>query len=100
MRVILPLIALLSTTPAMAQEENRCAPYPDVEAMLAKEYQEARTAQGIGGEGKHMMVIFAAPNGATWTAVLLSPDGTACLVDAGTDWVFQSDAPAVPEQGS
>jgi hypothetical protein len=98
MRNLLLTAALLSiATPALA-EENRCAPYEQVEGMLASEYRETKVAQGIGDQGKYILAVFASPNGETWSAVLVSPDGTACLVDAGTDW--QARKAPVPEQGS
>jgi phage/plasmid primase-like uncharacterized protein len=98
MRLILPLLALLSIA-APAWGQDKCAPYDQVEAMLAAEFQEIRVQQGIVGEGEAMLVIFASPNGETWTAAMVRPDGVACLAAAGSDWVTRSDPAPVQEEG-
>ncbi len=85
--------------PAYAQEQPKCAPYGQVEAMLAAEFQETRVQQGIVGEGEAMLAIFASPNGGTWSAVMVRPDGLACMAAAGTDWQHREDKPAPVEEG-
>jgi hypothetical protein len=107
MRLTILTAALLSiatgSAPAVAQAPDgqpACAPIADIEAKLAAEYQETRVQQGIVGDGRAMLLIFAAPEGKTWTAVMLRHDGVGCMAAAGTDWQVRNDAPAVPEQGS
>jgi hypothetical protein len=105
MRLKVVIAAALSTLlagPALAQEQQQptCAPIDQIEAKLAAEYQETRVQQGVVGEGRAMLVIFAAPDGATWTAVMLRHDGVGCMAAAGSDWQARHDAPSVPEQGS
>lgn len=101
MRLNIPLaVALLSiSSPAVAQEP-KCAPYDQVEAMLAAEFQETRVQQGIVGDGQAMLLIFASPNGGTWSAVMVRPDGVACLAAAGSDWQTRNDPAPAKEQGS
>lgn len=107
MRLTLLAALLLSTLAAPAwgqeprtgQEQPPCAPYDQVEAKLAAEYRETRIQQGVVGDGRAMLVIFASPDGATWTAVMVRPDGLACMAAAGDDWQTRHDAPAVPETG-
>jgi hypothetical protein len=105
MRLTLPLIALgLSTllaTPALAQDAQlpACAPIDQIAAKLAAEYQETRVQQGVVGEGRAMLLIFATPDGATWTAVMLRHDGIGCMAAAGSDWQARSDPAPVPETG-
>jgi hypothetical protein len=92
-------VALLST-PALAQEEGPpCAPFDQVEARLAAEFMETRVAQGVTSSGQAMLVIFASPNGETWTAVMVRPGGLACMAAAGMDWQARSDPAPVPETG-
>ena len=95
------LIALMSiATPAVAQQLP-CAPLDRVEADLAKDFHETRVAQGVVEGGESMVVIYASPNGETWTvAIVRALDQVACLVSAGQNWQTRNDAPAVPEQGS
>jgi hypothetical protein len=94
------ILAALSTlaAPAWAQEQA-CAAIGDIEAKLAAEYRETRVQQGVVGEGRAMLVIFAAPDGATWTAVMVRPDGVGCMAAAGSDWQARHDQPAPAEEG-
>lgn len=92
---ILALFALLLATPALA--EPKCAPFDQVEAMLAAEYQETRVAQGIVTGGEAMLALFASPQG-TWTAVFVKADGMACFAAGGNDWQERHDAAPVPEE--
>ena len=100
MRLTLSIAALLSTLlalPALAQEN--CAPFDQVEAQLAAEFHETRVQQGIVGEGRALLAIFASPNGETWTAVMVRPDGLACMAAAGQDWQTRSDPAPEAEEG-
>jgi hypothetical protein len=95
-RLIAAALCLLS---APAWAEPACAPIDQIEAKLAAEYHETRVQQGVVGEGKAMLLIFAAPNGATWTAVMLRHDGIGCMAAAGTDWQARHDAAPAAEEG-
>lgn len=102
MRLKVVAAALLSTLPlpALAQEQQpACAPVDQIEAKLAAEYQETRVQQGVVGEGKALFVVFAARDGATWTGVMVRPDGVGCIAVAGTDWVARHDAAPAVEEG-
>jgi hypothetical protein len=98
-------IAAMSTLlplPALAQEpaqQPACAPIAELEAKLGADYHESRVQQGIASDGKHMLVIFAAPDGATWTAIMLRPDGLACLAVSGENWQSRHDEAPVVEEG-
>jgi hypothetical protein len=46
-----------------------------------------------------MLLIFATPDGATWTAVMLRHDGVGSMAAAGSDWQARSDPVPVPEEG-
>lgn len=97
MRLTLPLIAALSI-PVSAVAQEKCAPFDQVQAMLAAEYQETVVAQAIMGQGEAMLVLFAAKDGRTWTAVVVKHDGLGCMAAGGTDWQARHDeAPAVEE---
>ena len=97
MRLILPLLALLSIAGPAWGQEPMCGTLEEVEAGLAP---ETRVHQGIGQmNGSHMTMTYATPDGATWTAVVVSPTGRACVVDFGTDWQTRSDPAPVPEEG-
>jgi len=92
-------IALMSTLalPALAQE--KCGTFNTVKDVHAKQLNEFPVAQGISGDGMQMLVVFAAPDGATWSIVVVTTDGVACLKARGVDWQERHDVPAVPETG-
>jgi hypothetical protein len=96
MRLILPLIALLSTaTPALAQEG--CGPLDQLRAKLAAEYQEQEVRQGVSDRG-WLMRLFMAPTGATWTIVGEKPGtGVGCVLDSGSD--LREPPLPTPDQG-
>jgi hypothetical protein len=101
MRLTLLTAAALSTllaAPAWAQEQSNCAPFDVAAAFHANKLNETRVAQGII-EG-HMVMIFASPEGATWSLVIVNHEGVACLKARGTDWQTRSDPAPVQEQGS
>lgn len=86
------LIALLSTTPAVAMQ---CGKRDTVTITLAERYGESRRAIGLAQNGV-MMELYAAPSG-SWTITITRPDGITCLVAAGDN--FQSLAEALPPPG-
>jgi hypothetical protein len=103
MRLTLLTAAALSTLlplPALAQEQSNCAPFDMAAAFHAEKLNETRVAQGLSGDGTQIFMIFAYPNGETWSVVVVGSGGIACLKARGTDWQVRHDAPAVPEQGS
>ena len=73
-----------------------CVSYPTLVEQLATKWQEAPVHRGLAANGQ-MVVIFADAEGDTWTAVVLAPDGTACLVASGTGWETLVAAPAGTE---
>ena len=97
MRYLIACLLLLAPIAATAQEQPRCAPFDQVAAMLAAEYQETRVAQGIVTGGEAMLALFASPQG-TWTVVFVRDDGMACFAAGGNDWQERNDAAPVPEE--
>ncbi len=106
MRLKVVAAALLSTLPlpALAQEQVEatvpCAPFEIAERFHAEKLGETRVAQGLSEDGSQILMIFAAPDGASWSVVVVNHDGVACLRAHGSDWQLRHDVPAVPEQGS
>jgi hypothetical protein len=96
---------LVSAAPALAQEqqEQNCRSLDAVIEQARDKYGEILTARAISQAG-YMVMLFATPDGSTWTLVGLLKDGkTACTLDAGVAYqrVTPGDqpAPAVPETG-
>lgn len=74
-------IAFFLARPAVAQS-NTCAPKDYLVQQMALMYGESRVFAGLNGSGK-MVEIWLNPATGSWTAVIVSPDGTACAVSAG-----------------
>jgi len=76
------LAALATASPALAAY---CAPHKDVAALLARSYKEQPRAMGLTLTG-HLLEIYVSESG-TWTTVVTSPGGRACIVSAGKGWM-------------
>ncbi len=76
---------LLLATPAVAQQQQACGNYVEMAKNLKDKFSEQRVAMGLNQKGD-AVVIFASPNGATWSALTVQPTGTACMVGAGSQW--------------
>jgi hypothetical protein len=90
--VILILATLFLTAQAFAQQppqpprQQMCGPFGQMREQLASQYRETEIGTGMIGEGTALLMLFASPDGKTWTILQLSPQGVACVAAAGTDW--------------
>src|SRR5215470_11820286 len=89
----LPLI--VAAAPIAASAAGPCYPRDAILAHLAERYGE-RPA-GIGVAGGQLVELLTRPDGASWTILVLRPDGPACPVAAGEDWKAVSET--APERG-
>ena len=75
--------------PVVAQAEPQqkaCMPFEQARKALGDSYGEVVTSVGIAGNGKNMLAILSNPETGTWTALVVSPEGTACGIGGGEDW--------------
>lgn len=86
----LALVALVAASPASAQMQ--CGGYADAVAHLSSEYGESLAVRGMDGAGD-VVEMFANPDTGTWTALIVRPDGTACMVAAGGDFEYHKPKP-------
>jgi len=73
---------VLAATPASAQ--NLCATLDKIADVLREDHREVPVQ--IGDTRAGQVVVFATPDGGTWTIVVVSPDGRACVVSDGKRW--------------
>jgi hypothetical protein len=92
MRTLLVSSLLLASYTASAAEPT-CASRAAIMAVLATKHREAPVAQGLGTGGRAMIEITASVDGASWTLLLTTAQGT-CVLLAGTDWT-----PVAPPAG-
>ena len=88
---IVTALAVCLAMPAFAEE--KCGPYAEIAAGLAKEYGEAQRFVGLDNNGL-VTVLFFNPKTSSWTALIVDPTGKACMVSAGVNGDF---IPAPPE---
>jgi hypothetical protein len=92
--VVTGVVALAAlSAPALAAQ---CAPREQVVQHLAENYNEKPVGMGLSASGA-MIVVFASPAG-TWSAVTVTPQGAACVLDVGDGWTDLSQAPGVTAQ--
>ena len=82
-RALLILALLLVATPAFGQA---CQPYQKLEALLFEKYDERPIAAGLEVSGKLIRVYASTGEDPTWTLVLITPQGVACVMAVGVGW--------------
>lgn len=88
-------VSLLAAAGAQAQTRPPCSPRAATEADLAARHGERPVGQGLSTNG-YVLRLMVNPETGSWTALGLTPNGQACLLDAGESW---GDAPAPPAGG-
>ena len=78
---MLSILSSLVVTVAAAQ----CGQYKDLSKYLYTEYGEVSISMGLASNGEMMDVIVNKETG-TWSVLMRSPSGIACLVANGVDW--------------
>jgi len=73
-----------SVANGQAWAEPVCGPREPLLRELAKTYGETPTGNGLTREGA-LLEVLASERG-TWTVMLSSPDGRACILAAGERW--------------
>jgi hypothetical protein len=61
-----------------------CKPWRDVLTDLGSRYAERPVAFGLANGS--LLQVFASERTGTWTLVTMHPNGTACLIGAGSSW--------------
>ncbi len=83
-------IALIGTmfalTPAHAVAAQ-CASHAKMMQQLNERFGESRQSIGLTPSGQ-MLELFAHPETGTWTVLLSFPNGTSCMMAAGTDYQY------------
>ncbi len=86
----LAFAAALIVAPIALSADGAARPAPcnqrdDVLGHLAQKYQELPVAIGVTNRGG-LVEVLSTGDGKTWTIIISSPEGTACLVAAGEGW--------------
>jgi hypothetical protein len=73
----------VAATPAAAGEI--CGARTELLAELTKRYSEAPVAVGLSHTGV-LVEVLTNDSGSTWSIMVSQPNGTSCLVAAGSEW--------------
>lgn len=110
MRALLALaMASAIALPACAQEmlqspeppreatpnKPACYPYAELKKGLKKDFNETPFITGLLDSGQ-VFKVFRSPDGSTFSAVAVSPDGKACIVGPGRHLEVTIDLPGIP----
>lgn len=82
----LPAPVLPQTPPAPPQPAI-CAAHADITARLAGGYGERLQARGLLRSGQMLEIWASATGRASWSILVVRPDGIACIVSAGEGWL-------------
>lgn len=91
------MVEAITLSPARA-ESVQCGGVADMLAMLDSRYHEQQLFVGQMGRGANL-IIMANPSQTSWTALVVGPDGKACVAALGTGW-RAGDTPGQPLLGT
>ena len=91
--IALSLATAVASAPAGAA--GPCYLRDAIHAHLAERYGERPV--GVGVTAGQLVELLTRPDGASWTILVIRPDGLACPVAAGEGWTGVSDP--TPERG-
>ena len=92
------LLALLFLPFAVQAAGPVCGRHETVARRLAEDYGEVRTAIGLAGD-RRLIEVYVSARG-TFSIVVTSPDGRACLMAAGEGWERLPVRPAATQEGA
>ena len=79
------LAMLLVPSTTFAQTDANCAPRQVVVERLEHRFAETVQMIGLGG-GNRLLELYASPDTGTWSIVITTTEGVACLVASGVSF--------------
>lgn len=79
------MVALIAASAGGAAQQVPCNKRDDVLGHLAQKYQELPVAVGVTNRGG-LIEVLSSGDGKTWTIIISSPNGQACMVATGEGW--------------
>lgn len=86
------LACAMAIMPVASYAQMQCGGYADAVAFLSEQYGEVLTVQGLDGAGNSVQ-MFSNPDTGSWTALIVYPDGTACMASAGEAFEYHKPKP-------
>ncbi|MFN3938716.1 MAG: hypothetical protein ACK4KW_14200 [Gemmobacter sp.] len=93
---VLAAAGLLLAAPPAAAQGLPCLPWENLLTVLMGRFGEQAQWMGIAGPAgaPRPVMLFAHPDGGTWSIVVRRPDGTGCLAMSGSVWEAVAPVPA------
>ena len=89
------VLGIGAAVPAVAYQQI-CAPRSGMVDTLADKYRESLQSMGLTSDNK-IVEVFASPETGTWTIIISSAAGMACVVASGQAFALFSDG--LPKPG-
>ena len=88
--LLVGVLALAGPSSAQAPPQTAaiapgCHSHSDLAEMLNQKFAEQPTAAGLQSNG-HLLEVYVANDGTSWTIVVTRPDGWSCIVAVGEHW--------------
>lgn len=81
---------LWAASPALAQA--RCGARADIARQLAEDWGERQAGSGLSAEGR-IVELWVSDRSGSWTILIVTAGGMACLAAAGEGWITLPAAP-------
>lgn len=78
--------ALVMTAMISGAAAAACAMLPDMAAVLSGQMDQHKRHSGLTKGAKSVVEIWVNDRTGAWSAVVIMPDGVACLVEYGEHW--------------
>ena len=70
-----------------AVAQTACAPVAEMMGVLSGKYKEVSVGTGTTTNNQNIVEVFASASG-TFSVLVTSPNGLACLIAAGKNWQY------------
>lgn len=94
-RIALFAVACLAFAQTASAEGRPCAARTQVVERLSEKYGETLQSMGMHSNDG-LLEVYASEATGTWTILVTSPDGTACMIAAGQMWESNAVPPIKP----
>lgn len=83
--ICLAFVFGLAATAPPAWTQSPCAPHKTLTEKLIVDFRESLVGRGLQSSSR-LFEVWRSTEDGTWTILLLTPEGTACIVAAGFAW--------------
>lgn len=96
--VALAIVAMFVLAAPAAGHQMPCGPASEIRARLAEKFGEQINAQGVH-VSSNLAELWVDDAGGSWTLLIVTPRGIACLAAAGDGWEAAPPVPAPTREG-